>query len=288
MKIAKKTEERILANFPKFQKILGIAKARDLNESDTVVIITDILAEIFGYEKYIEITSELAIRGTFCDLAVKTNDKFQFLIECKAIGTDLKDMHLRQAVGYGANKGISWIILTNCIDWQVYRIRFEQPIAWELVTRFNLLEGNVKCEKFIESLYLVSKEGVDKCVREDLYEKIQCVNRFVIGALLQSEPVVSAVKKELRKLAEGIRIEDSEIATMIKEQILRRDLIDSEEAVTALSKVTKLFKPSSAPVKKDPPKSKVTLAEFTPNTSLTDSLLAEAEAANQPLNDTAT
>jgi len=44
MKISKKTEDRILSNLPKFQKVLGIAKARDLNESDTVSIITDILA----------------------------------------------------------------------------------------------------------------------------------------------------------------------------------------------------------------------------------------------------
>jgi predicted type IV restriction endonuclease len=279
MKVAKKTEERIQTSLPKFQKILGVAKARDLNESDTVVIITDLLAEVFGYEKYIEITSELAVRGTYCDLAVKTNDKFQFLIECKAIGTDLKDIHLRQAVGYGANKGIQWIILTNGIDWQVYRIRFEQPISWELVTRFDLLTGNVKNEKFIEALFIVSKEGVEKCVRDDLYEKIQCVNRFVIGALLLSEPVVAAVKKELRKLAEGIRIEETEIASMIKESVLRRDLIEGDEAVSALAKVAKLTRTASV-VKTATPKPKAvtkTDTEFLP--ASTEALLAETESA---------
>ena len=280
MKIAKKTEDRILNSLPKFQKILGVAKARDLNESDTVVIITDLLAEVFGYEKYIEITSELAIRGTYCDLAVKTNDKFQFLIECKAIGTELKDIHLRQAVGYGSNKGIQWIILTNGIDWQVYRIRFEQPIAWELVTRFDLLTGNVKDEKFIEALFLVTKEGVDKCVREDLFEKIQCVNRFVIGALLLSEPVLSAVKKELRKLAEGIRIEEAEIAALMKESVLRRDLIEGEEAEAASEKVAKLFK-ASTPLKRDSVKSKALSNTSDSVPTITESLLAEATAAEQ-------
>lgn len=278
MKINKKTEDRILSNLPKFQKVLGIAKARDLNESDTVSIITDILADVFGYEKYLEITSELAIRGTYCDLAVKMDDKIQFLIECKAIGTDLKDMHLRQAVGYGANKGIQWIILTNGIDWQVYRIRFEQPIAWELVMRFDLLNGSAKDEKFVESIYLITKEGVEKCVREDLYEKIQCVNRFVIGALMLSEPVVSAVKKELRKLAEGIRIEESEIAAMIRDSVLRRDLIEGDEAKAATAKVTQLYKNTTS--KKDPPKPRATptpAEAASPAMSVTDSLLAEAD-----------
>jgi hypothetical protein len=150
MKITKKTEERIKNNLAKFQKVLAIAKDRDLNESDTVSIITDMLSEVFGYEKYIEITSELAIRGTYCDVAIKLNDKIEYLIECKAVGIDLKDNHLRQAIGYGANKGIQWIILTNGIEWQVHKLKFEQPIQCELVAKFNMNEISLKNERDIQ------------------------------------------------------------------------------------------------------------------------------------------
>jgi hypothetical protein len=253
MKIPKKVEERLICNLPKFQKVLNIAKARDLNESDTVSVITDILSDVFGYEKYLEVTSELAIRGTYCDLAVKIGDKIQFLIECKAIGTELKEAHLRQAVGYGANKGIQWLILTNGSDWQVYRLRFEQPIAWDLVVRFDLFTLSVRDERALETLFLVSKEGVEKNVRDDVYEKIQCVNRFVVGALMMSEPVIQAVKRELRKIAEGVRVEDSEIEDMIRESVLRRDLVEGDEALIARNKVSKSVK-SSTPVKKPCPK----------------------------------
>ena len=123
LKVTKKTAERIASALPKFQKVLAIAKDRDLNESDTVSIITDMLSEVFGYDKYLEVTSELAIRGTYCDIAVKLDGKYQFLVECKAVGTELKEQHLRQAVGYGANKGVQWIILTNGADWQVNAVR---------------------------------------------------------------------------------------------------------------------------------------------------------------------
>ena len=119
MKVSKKTEEMLRTGVAKFQKVLLAAKTRDLNESDTVAIITDMLADIFGYDKYMEVTSELAIRGTYCDLAIKIDDKFQFLIECKAIGIDLKEAHIRQATAYGANKGIEWVILTNGIVWRL-------------------------------------------------------------------------------------------------------------------------------------------------------------------------
>ena len=60
-----------------------------------MTIIVDILAEIFGYDKYSEITSEHAIRGTYCDLATKIDGVLQFLIEVKAIGIDLKEQHVK-------------------------------------------------------------------------------------------------------------------------------------------------------------------------------------------------
>lgn len=273
MKITKKTEERIISAIPKFQKVLTIAKARDLNESDTVSVITDLLAEVFGYEKYLEITSELAIRGTYCDLAVKVNDKIQFLIECKAIGTELKDNHLRQAVGYGANKGIQWIVLTNGADWNVYRIRFEQPIAWDLVTTFDLSTGSVKDERFRESVFLVTKEGVEKNAREEVYEKIQCVNRFIVGAVIMSDPIVQAVKREMRKIADGVRVEDSEILTLICDGVLRRDLVEGEEAAAALMKVSKMNKQTTVP-KKINASQQLQKQESIQSLSISDQLLA--------------
>lgn len=282
MKPSKKTLDRIETALPKFQKILGVAKARDLNESDTVSIITDILADIFGYEKYVEITSELAIRGTYCDLAVKCGDKIQYLIECKAIGTELKEAHLRQAVGYGANKGIQWVILTNSVDWQIYRIRFEQPLAWDQVARFDLTSGSAKDDKLIAMLCLIAKEGVEKGARDDLYEKIQCVNRFVIGAILQSEPVVTIVRRELRRIADGIRIDDAEVQTIIRESVLRRDLIEGDEAVFASAKIAKMLKAVAGEKRQDQPRQKTTPTNLDcAPVSLADSLLAEATAAEQ-------
>ncbi len=281
MKITKKTEERLVSSIPKFQKVLAIAKARDLNESDTVAVITDALAEVFGYEKYLEITSEMAIRGTYCDLAVKINDKIQYLIECKAIGTELKELHLRQAVGYGANKGLQWIVLTNGADWQIYRIRFEQPITWDLVARFDLSTGNLKDEKFIEALFLMTKEGVEKSAREEVYEKNQCVNRFVIGAIIMSDPVIQAIKRELRRFSDGLRIEETDILSLLSDGVLRRDLVEGDEAAAAQAKVAKMNK-QPPPLRKMAPRPESPKNEAG-SVSMTDQLLEDSSSApNEP------
>jgi len=280
MKMTKKTEDKLKAGVAKFQKVLAAAKARDLNESDTVSIITDILADVFGYDKYVEVTSELAIRGTYCDLAIKMGEKFQYLIECKAIGIELKENHLRQAIGYGANKGIQWIILTNGLDWQIYRLRFEQPIEWDLVARFDFGSVNLRDERDLEKLYLVTKEGVEKNFRNELYEKLQCVNRFVCSQLILNDVVVSILRRELRKIADGINVDDEEVRALLREGVLRRDLLEGEECEAAANKVNKFYRSVQKKVckpvshKEDAP----TVCEEKPKPSLTEQLLAEAEA----------
>jgi hypothetical protein len=60
--------KRQTENIKKYQKIVSQIKKKDANESDTVTVIIDILQDIFGYDKYAEITSEYAIRGTYCAL----------------------------------------------------------------------------------------------------------------------------------------------------------------------------------------------------------------------------
>ena len=227
MSLPSRITERLNKKLRVFQDVLQKAKDADKNESDTVSIIMDMLADLFGYDKYMEITSELAIRGTFCDLAIKIDGKFQYLIECKSVGTELKENHLKQAADYGANSGIPWIILTNGIEWQVHKIRFEQPISHDLVCEFNILDLNPRKEEDQEKLFLLCKEGLSKDSREDYYEKMQCLNRFVIGGFILSEPVIHVIRRELRKFAEGLKVDNEEIEKIISkvddfENIIKR------------------------------------------------------------------
>src|SRR3546814_8622536 len=92
--VPKRVAERLVAGIKRYQPILASAKSRDIGEADTVTIVKDLLADVFGYDKYAELTSEYAIRGTYCDLATKIDGTLQTLIEVKAIGLDLKDHHV--------------------------------------------------------------------------------------------------------------------------------------------------------------------------------------------------
>ena len=70
-----------------------------------MTIVKDMLADVFGYDKYSEVTSEFSIRATFCDLATKLDGVLQALIDVKATGTDMKDNRVRQMLLLGATPG---------------------------------------------------------------------------------------------------------------------------------------------------------------------------------------
>jgi hypothetical protein len=72
--IPKKVAERLIAGLKRYQPILAAAKARDVGEAGTVTIIKDMLADVFGYDKYSDVTSERCIRGTYYDLAIRPMD----------------------------------------------------------------------------------------------------------------------------------------------------------------------------------------------------------------------
>ena len=111
--VPKKVAERLTAGIKRYQPILAAAKSRDVGEADTVTIIKDMLADVFGYDKYLEVTSEYSIRGTYCDLGIKIDGTLQTLIEVKSIGLELKDNHVKQAIDYAANQGVDWVLLTK-------------------------------------------------------------------------------------------------------------------------------------------------------------------------------
>ena len=151
-KVSNKVAERLSIGLKRFQPVVQSAKTRDVNESDTVIVVTDMLSEVFGYDKYSELTSEFAIRGTFCDLATKVDGEVQCLIEVKAVGTELKESHMKQAVDYAANQGVDWVILTNAAHWKVYQVSFGKPVSHDLIVNLELLSLSHKKDPDIETL----------------------------------------------------------------------------------------------------------------------------------------
>ena len=242
MGISKKVLTRIAAELKKYQPVLADAKRRDISESDTVVIITDMLADVLGYDKYQEITSEFAIRGTYVDLAVRVGRDIRFLVEVKSIGTELKDAHVKQAIDYGANQGIEWAILTNGVTWRIYRILFKQPIEKTLIFEADLSTLNLRDEDALTCIGTLSREGFTQSSMDALAQQKQATNKFTVAAILLSEPVIMMARRELRRIYPAVRIDEDVLRSVIADEALKRDVVDGDDAKAALDEIKRAAK----------------------------------------------
>ena len=239
MAVSNKVAERLADGLKRFKPILESAKTRDVNESDTSMIVTDMLADLFGYDKYSEVTRELCIRGTYCDLATKIDGKFRMIVEVKAIGLDLKDQHTKQGVDYAANQGIEWVGVTNGFQWRVYRVIFGKPIAQELVLDINLLAMSPRNDADIDALYLLTRESIVKSALDAYHDHLQATNRYYLAAAVLSDPVLEIVRRELKRISTDVRISVEELREALSVQALKRDVIEGEKATEARKKLSR-------------------------------------------------
>ena len=233
MAIPKKVADRMEKGLKRFQPVLESARTRDVNESDTSMIVTDMLAEIFGFDKYSDITREYAIRGTYCDLATKIDDKLQTLIEVKAIGVSLKESHVKQAVDYAANEGVEWVVLTNGQIWKVFSVSFSKPITADLVLELDILSLDHNDADAHEDLFLLSKEGIQRSGLDAYSDQLRVRSRFNLAALILSDPILHTIRRELKRLSPDVRISVDEIREALVQEVIKRDVTDGEKAVEA-------------------------------------------------------
>ena len=237
VKIPKKVQERLVASLKRYQPIVRKLAERDISEADTVTVIKDMLTDVFGYDKYAELTSEQQIRGTFCDLAIKVDGKVQYLAEVKSAGTTLNDSHLRQAVNYGAHHGVEWILLTNAITWKVYRIRFAQPIDWEEVYCFDMGTLSSRSSEDLAKLFMLCRESISSDVLQEFHRQAQILNRYVIAELLMGDTMVTALRREMRRLFDGVKTSDEELRTLLANEVIKRDTLDGDAPKAAKASV---------------------------------------------------
>jgi len=235
-KISQQIENRLVTGVQKFQPILRKARLSGKNESDTVTIIADILCEVFGYDKYENITSEFAIKRTFCDLAIRLDDQIKLLVECKAVTVDLREEHVFQATGYAANAGIDWVVLTNGIVWRVYRVIFSKPVDRFLVYEFDFCDLNINQPADLEALYRLCVEAFsshDNTSLEVIYTQRKVLNKYIVGQIILNDWMVKSICGSLQRHFPSVSITSDELRRILQDDVFRPEITEGAQAEDA-------------------------------------------------------
>jgi hypothetical protein len=102
---------------------------------------------------------------------------------------------------------------------------------------------------------------------------------------------VSTIRRESKKLSDGINVEEAEVIALLRDTVLRREIVDetSEDVQAATSKVTKFYKQAAKKTVVKPTPKDVQHEDQppAPTQSLTEQLLQEADNETKQTESTA-
>lgn len=140
------------------------------------------------------------------------------IIEVKAMQLDLSDKHIRQAVHYGADEGIDWVLLTNGREFSLYRVIFGKPIEYKQVFYYDIRDLNVFKKSLASFEYLTRK-----CMLSGDLEKFWKMNQATepqnLCKYLYDINILKFLKRSLKKDA-GLNFSEEEILDSIHEIII--------------------------------------------------------------------
>lgn len=211
--------DRITIEVNKILPLLIDSYERKGNESDTRMLLNSVLQFVLGYE-ISDIKTEQKIESRRADYVLSIKGEPVIVIEAKKVGMNLKESQIYQAAAYGAYAGIRWVVLTNALVWQLYRISTGEKIQHDLVFTIDLLDGLDREEA--ELFYLISKEGMArKNLLEQRWEKIRALSTENIINVLLDEEVLSKIRTTLIKKTGYKEITKEELRNILEQDILQ-------------------------------------------------------------------
>lgn len=223
-----KALERIKKGLRRMSNIVERAARDDYKEADTRKIVSDMLCECLGWDKFENVTAEQMINSRYADYVVKTDDEEVFVVEVKQIGLKLKETHLNQARQYAVDEGIDWCILTNGDEWQAFRTELQGKIP---VTRHvftvRISDKDMKPAEKARLFYLFSEEANRKKEIEDYYQRRIALSGANLADQIFSDKVINQLRCSIKN-ATGQRLTNSEIAKALVRHLFREDVVNDD------------------------------------------------------------
>lgn len=211
--------DRLKATIKRFQKPLKDLVARDANEGDTRLVVTDFLCDGLGYDKFADLTTEYQVRGEFADYGIRIDKELVAFVETKRAATKLAAKHLRQVEMYAVNEGIEWLILTNGTAWQVYHLTGGLPVVVDLAFQVDLLSDDTATQK-ANLLFFLTRESLKRRQIDELWKRTAATSPKSLAKAILSDEVRSAIRRTLKRQT-GQNIDEAEIANVLRESVLQ-------------------------------------------------------------------
>jgi len=198
-------------------------RKEDLKEYPTRTIFVDPLLQSLGWD--VRDTDEVeleypTIDGKAVDYAPKINRKPVLFIEAKPLNDPLTEVKsITQVVGYAANAGVEWCILTNGVTYKVYRSteKAEAPDKLLFEVSIDPKESEDRSvQQIAEQFNRFSRDAMAKGILDEIGEQVFTTGKIrkALDKLFHDPP--SKLIRVIRSVVADESIKPTQIQTALK------------------------------------------------------------------------
>ena len=74
------------------------------------------------------------------------------------------------------------------------------------------------------------------------YQRQQATSKFSLAAVILSDSMISALRKELRRINPNVKVDEEFLKTALENEVLKREVVDSEDAKKASDYIKRSLK----------------------------------------------
>lgn len=217
----------------RFVEAFADARKRRANESDTVMYLIKFFEEVLGYDSLQgQITKELAIQNKFCDIALQPEGEPRVLVEAKAAYiAQLSPKHIEQAENYASRSGLTWVVLTNGVEWRLYHLTWgeSEGITHELAFSLNLLEEiGTDMEGVWSKLSLLAPQAITSGALEQFWAVRKLLRPASVVRVLFRPEVLGKIQSELNRES-AARLDLQDVFNAVRDIVSKDALMEAGE-----------------------------------------------------------
>lgn len=212
-----KARERISSGLRRLAKPTQMLKDKDAAEADTRHLVTDMLVDLLGYDKYEHLTAEFNVKGDWADYGIRVDKQIVAFVEVKRITQELSPKHLRQVESYAIREGVEIAILTNGQLWQAYEVIVTkgQQSEVNLIFEVDILDEATKNSYKVDKMLLLSIEGFSKGLLKDEIERRNAVSPKIVVPAILSDSVIDSIRKVIRQKTD-FNVDSKEVLAAVR------------------------------------------------------------------------
>jgi hypothetical protein len=65
-------------------------------------------------------------------------------------------------------------------------------------------------------------------------------SKFTVAAVLQTDFILEVLRREIRRMSSGVKVEVEYLRSLLRDEVLKRDLVESDEAKAANQNIKRL------------------------------------------------